>query len=68
MTDIEALSPWMDLKDCSEYLGLSPSYIRQMITEKRGPPCVRFGSRQKFHRGEVDAWALKQGRSSRRKK
>ncbi len=53
-------SPWMTTKEVAKYLGISPSFVRLMASEGRGPPRVKFGKRVKYHEAEVDEWAITQ--------
>lgn len=49
----------MDVRQCAEYLGLSPDTLYKYASERK-VPAFKFGNRWRFKKSIVDAWIVKQ--------
>jgi predicted DNA-binding transcriptional regulator AlpA len=49
--------PPLSNNEAAEYIGFSPSWMRQSrMPGKTGPPYHRFGRSIRYHRGDLDEW------------
>lgn len=49
----------MDIRQCAEYLGISPDTLYKYATEGK-VPAFKFGNRWRFKKSLVDEWIEKQ--------
>lgn len=49
-------SPWMTVDQTAAYVGISTSYMRQLVAANRAPAQVRIGRSIRMHRADTDDW------------
>jgi excisionase family DNA binding protein len=57
------MSPFMDVKQCAEYLNLKPTTLYKWSRTKR-IPSRKLGGRLMFHKGDIDEWTKRDAKES----
>lgn len=60
-----AVSPYMTIQECAEYIRLTPKTIYKKAHYKE-IPSRKHGSRLLFHKDEIDAWSAARARPAER--
>lgn len=58
--------PLVDMKFITQFTGLTDKWFYKLIQEGKFPKPVKFGSRSRWFRSEVDAWLQERIAKSRR--